>query len=287
MPQFLKKSSQIKIKREHENVLKNAQEKIVNILEDGLGYDDDDEFWNLISDFLCIDERFSEKKGCNFFDNLRYKNPKTAEYRLENLLSPQGNTPVADGNTWLGSYHSISSPGKITLNISALQVFFFSVLREIIIHKKHKINEDDFWFVALLTVYKTYFHELFHHFSDVYGSNRQGKTATPPASRRDQLHWDYEVEETLAVASSRHITGLFGNGSVLCSEFFVISYEYTSRGYKDWKNYPSYSEFRKGIVDYFKIEAKLSHPKYNHLEDMLEHMFVALINNPFAEIVLI
>lgn len=288
MPILLKKSSQIKISAQHQDKISKAVKEIMKPFE-RKPYDSHLEsvFWNDISDFLCIDPNLLNPSGKDFFKNIEEKFPEIKGITIENIFHPEETKEDEDPSSWLGSYHSISSPGKITLNLNTLRVFYFTILQKLIVQNKHKIDHDDFESLAELTVYKTYFHELFHHFSDVYGWNRQGKMMNySPKNRRDQRHWKFESEEALAVAASRHITGMFCSATPLLTDFFDHSYLYTSKGYKDWILYQSYSTFRRGLVEYFDVEPKLKHPSFDYLQDMYEHQFIALINNPYAEIIL-
>jgi len=174
-----------------------------------------------------------------------------------------------DSSSWLGSYHTIQSPGKIKLHKRRIKNFLYGIIKHLQT-KKHKISFQKFELLAKLTVYKTYFHELFHHFSDVH-SIIAGKT-----------HYDYKKEEALAVAAARHISALFCDASVIHEHFFKKAFAYTGKGYKDWTNYPSYVSFKKELVIYFKIDGKLIDADYSSMEDVLESQYLALINNPFA-----
>ena len=282
MKQLLKKSNQIKIHQSHNQDFNIAVKLIMKPMVNNF------DFWDRLREILCIDEELNEKINCSFSDNIFGNNPISRDLSLKGILSPNApNDKFEDSIDWLGSYESISSPGKIRLNITTLQYFFYAILRKLILEKKHKIDFEDFENLANLVIYKTYFHELFHHFSDVYGCNRQGKgTNYSPMGRRNQKHWVYEKEEALAVAASRHITGLFASATPLLTDFFEFSYKYTSVGYKDWTDYQAYPNFRKGIKDYFIVETKLLEPGFDYLDDMFEHQFVSLINNPFAILVL-
>tara|TARA_B110000240_G_C13487303_1_gene448047 strand:- start:52 stop:852 length:801 start_codon:yes stop_codon:yes gene_type:complete len=174
-----------------------------------------------------------------------------------------------DSSSWLGSYHTIQSPGKIKLHRRRIKNFLYGIIKHLQT-KKHKISFQKFELLARLTVYKTYFHELFHHFSDVH-SIIAGKT-----------HYDYKKEEALAVAAARHISALFCDASVIHEHFFKKAFAYRGKGYKDWTNYPSYVSFKKELVIYFKINGKLIDADYSSMEDVLESQYLALINNPFA-----
>lgn len=284
MPILLKKSSQIKISAQHKDKISKAVKEIMKPFERKRSDSHlDSVFWEDLSDFLYIDAYSLTNTGGDFLKNIEEKFPETKGITIEKIFHPEETQEDEDPSSWLGSYHAISSPGKITLNLNTLRVFFFTILQKLIVQNKHKIDHDDFESLAELTVYKTYFHELFHHFSDVYGWNRQGKgTNYSPNNRRDQRHWKFESEEALAVAASRHITGMFCSATPLLTDFFDYSYLYTSKGYKDWINYQSYATFRRGLVDYFEVEPKLKDPSFDYLQDMFEHQFISLINNPYA-----
>lgn len=282
MPRLLKKSSQIKISAEHQKEIKKATEKIMHPFKKS-------DFWTELLDFLFIDKALEKIANEDFLKNIEKECSGTKKITLEEILSPNetNEDEDEDPSSWLGSYHSISSPGEITLNLNTLRVFFFSILQKLIVENKHKIDYKDFALLAKLTIYNTYFHELFHHFSDVYGWNRQGKGSNyNPSKRRDQKHWKFEDEEALAVAASRHITGMFGSATPLLTNFFEHSYLYTSKGYKNWIKYQSYSAFRPGLVEYFEVEPKLKSSSSDYLQDVFEHQFIAIINNPYANIVL-
>ena len=288
---IIKKSSQIKFTRNHVKEI-NSAEKHISEPFSRRRYEED-EFWEDLEGFLCLpakkeenlDITSSNKDYADFRDNLYRVNKATRDIHLEGIFSPgdNGDYLIDDSDDWLGSYSSISSPGLIKLNVNKIQVFFYSILRKLIINKKHKINYEEFSHLARLTVYKTYFHELFHHFSDIYGCNRQGKDKRyAPKHRRDQRHWVFESEEALAVAASRHLTGMFCTGAPLLTDWLDYSYQYTSNGYKEWKKYQSHQSFRKGVVDYFDVSKNLRDSSYDHLEDLFAHQYLSLINNPFA-----
>lgn len=193
-----------------------------------------------------------------------------------------------DPDDWLGSYESISSPGKIKLRVKKLQVFFFRIVRKLIIEKGHKMDAEEFKRIAELSIYKTYYHELFHHFSDVYGTNRQGLLKKQfPLNRRDQSHYKFKTEEALAVAASRHLVGLWMDGSTLDEHWAGFAYQYRSIGYEDWILYQSYDLFMQGIYDYFQMNPKLTYSGKGWdkpLKNMLEYQFLSLLNNPYASL---
>jgi hypothetical protein len=247
MPILLKKSSQIKISAQHQKIISKAVKEIMKPFE----VKPSDQhlesiFWAKLCYILNIETTSLTVTGGDFLENIEKIFPGTKGITITQILNPEQTNEEEDPNSWLGSYHAISSPGTITLNLNTLSVFFFSIIQKLIIINKHYIGHDDFQSLAELTVYKTYFHELFHHFSDVYGLNRQGKgTNYNPHNRRDQRHWKFEIEEALAVAASRHITGMFCSATPLLTHFFDHSYLYTSRGYRDLINYQSYASFRR------------------------------------------
>jgi hypothetical protein len=285
---ILKKSSQIKISAQHQEIISKAVKNIMQPFEKKPKDPYlENVFWENLSGYLNIDTNLLTNTGGDFLENIEKKFPNTKGITIEQIFNPEESNEDEDPSSWLGTYEGISSPGRITLNINTLRVFFFTILQKLIIKNKHKIDHDDFQSLAELTVYKTYFHEIFHHFSDVYGWNRQGKgTNYAPKNRRDQKHWKFEIEEALAVAASRHITGMFCSATPLLTDFFDHSYLYVSKGYKDWINYQSYSTFRRGLVEYFDVEPRLKdpNPKYDYLQDMFEHQFISLINNPYVKI---
>jgi len=288
MPILLKKSSQIKIIDRHQVEISRAVKKIMEPFEKKpSGRYLDSDFWADLCDFLCIDPNSLTNDGCDLLKKIEEKFPETKGITMDEIFNPEETNEDEDPSTWLGSYESISSPGTITLNLNSLRVFFLIILQKLIVQNKHKLDHDDFESLAVLTVYKTYFHELFHHFSDVYGTNRQGKGSNyRPNNRRDQRHYKFESEEALAVAASRHIVGMFGSATPLLTDFFDHSYLYTSKGYKDWINYQSFATFRRGVVDYFEVDPRLEDSSADYLQDMFEHQFIALINNPYAKIYL-
>jgi len=282
MAQLLTQKKQIKIKGKVKNKLSKLEkdlllpfikeaEKIVSKKAGSIGTLSKGEYSEEIP--TAIENVIKKKLGDTPYEKI-----------IDDTLNPKKEGEDED-TEWLGSYGGIKSPGTIKFHENNLRKFLYAMLGYLKTDKKHKISLNQLKLLIKLIVYKTYFHEIFHHFSDIYGIISSG---SPIPSRKKQKHYCYLKEEALAVAASRNVNGLFAiDGSVLIEHFFTRAYKYNSPGYKDWGEYQSYESFREGVKKYFNVDARLQHPDFDYLEDLFEHQYVSLINNPYANIIVV
>ena len=281
MAQFLTQKSQIKIKGKVKNKLSKLQKDLLLpfIVEaKRIVFNK-----NSGSNGTLSKEEYSEEIPTaieNVIKNILEEIPY--EEIINDTLNPKEGGEEEEDTGWLGSYGGISSPGSIRFHQNNLRKFLSAMLCYLTTNKKHNISLDQLVLLIQLIVYKTYFHEIFHHFSDIYGIISAGPVFP---SRKTQKHYIFKTEEALAVAASRNVNGLFAiDGSVLIEHFFARAYQYTSLGYRDWTDFQSYKSFREGVKNYFKVHVKLQDPNFDYLEDLFEHQYVSLINNPYADI---
>jgi len=280
MAQFLTQKSQIKIKGKVKNKLSKLQRDLLLPFIDEAKRIASSK--NSGSHGTLSKEEYSEEIP-TAIENVIKNTLEDIPYEkiINDTLNPK-EVGEEEDTGWLGSYGGISSPGPIKFHKNNLRKFLCAMLCYLTMGKKHNISLDQLVLLIQLIVYKTYFHEIFHHFSDIYGIISAGPKVP---SRKNQKHYNFKVEEALAVAASRNVNGLFAiDGSVLIEHFFARAYKYTSPGYRDWTDYQSYKSFREGVKNYFNVHAKLQDPNFDYLEDLFEHQYVSLINNPYADI---
>ncbi len=149
----------------------------------------------------------------------------------------------------LGLYKPMRSPGTVLLFGDNLELFFWSLIREIS-RTLDSITHSDLSAVNEIVVNKTYYHELFHYDCDVFRHLFGGK--------RDPLK-----EEALAVARSRWLieqdrgnrntTSGRMNG-VVYGKLMDLAFKYQSAGYNKWHLYASEQAFRSGLLDLYNSQ---------------------------------
>jgi hypothetical protein len=143
----------------------------------------------------------------------------------------------------LGSYTFMRSPGLITLYGDNLVSFFWRVALEIdreIPNIRWQLN--DFEMLSEWVIDKTLWHERFHHSMDVLRHLFNVNT------------YHRLSEEALAVAYSYNYMSDKGCPNVkqctIFGKFMSLAYQYTSPGYKDWKQFEDKKALELGICDY-------------------------------------
>jgi len=146
----------------------------------------------------------------------------------------------------LGIYYPMKSPGQVVLFDRNLQLFYRSLLREVL-RRVPSISKFDMETAVRLVILKTYYHECFHFDCDLL-RRLFGKT-----------HRDRYMEEALAVAWSRmqvakdrnQWNNPIGRMNALVYNLFVrLAYQYRSPGYCDWPNYADDVRFKAGLRDF-------------------------------------
>lgn len=143
----------------------------------------------------------------------------------------------------LGCYIPMSSPGKIKLFLDELQFFFENYICEMI-RRGYNITYSDYKKMAEITIRKTFYHEYFHHYSDIhrvlYSFNKNSI-----------------LEEALAVAWSRMKVNDFCRTELkiyspdpIYETYLRKIYNYGSRGYRDWKQYIMNDDFCRAVCKY-------------------------------------
>ena len=143
----------------------------------------------------------------------------------------------------LGTYTPMSSPGIITLHVRELTSFYWKHVARLYQKFPH-MEWIDLQQMAHVVVFKTYFHEQFHHLADVCRHLFHGK-------------YDKDVEEALAVAYSYYKMMLYfeSNKKIKITELLYANlveqiYKYHSPGYRDWVNYQRREMLFEGMVQY-------------------------------------
>ena len=146
----------------------------------------------------------------------------------------------------LGLYKPMRSPGTVLLFGDNIELFFWSLIREIS-RTVTFITPSDLAAANEVVVSKTYYHELFHYDCDVLRHMF--------GSRRDPLN-----EEALAVARARYLieqernkwaTKIGRMNGVVYGKLMDIAFDYRSAGYRDWRLYASEQSFRTGLMNMF------------------------------------
>lgn len=170
-------------------------------------------------------------------------NPKNGELKHSGELTtgnPRGNLPPL----LLGLYRPMRSPGTVLLFCDNLELFFWSLIREISLTVTF-ITPADLSAANEIVVSKTYYHELFHYDCDVF---RQLF-----GNGRDPLK-----EEALAVARARYLieqergkwaTKIGRMNGVVYGKLMDLAFDYHSAGYRDWRQYASEQAFRSGLME--------------------------------------
>jgi hypothetical protein len=149
----------------------------------------------------------------------------------------------------LGRYYPMSSPGQVVLYRKNLQIFYRSLIREVL-RRVPSIDKADLERIARLVVLKTYYHELFHFDCNLL---RRLFCGAP----------NLLVEEALAVAWSRHRIALDRKvwqcptgrmNGVVYGWVMKLAFAYRSAGYCDWPLYADESRFKVGLCDYIHPE---------------------------------
>ena len=184
----------------------------------------------------------------------------------------------------LGTYRRISSPGVIELRQDALGRFALSLAVKLQ-QEGFSITRDDFFNIHAIIVAKTFFHELFHHLSDVTYQMR----FTSGNSRKHPLdHFSSAEEEALAVAVSRWHIGQKVNATTLIERLLYLAYDYKLNGYKDWTNFKGDITLWDGIINYFQYENRLlknwDGSPNDSMHKLVQSSWNQLCSQPFAEV---
>ena len=186
----------------------------------------------------------------------------------------------------LGTYRRISSPGVIELRQGALGRFSLSLAVKLQ-REGFSMTLDDFFNIHAIIVAKTFFHELFHHLSDLTYRMRftSGNSGNDPLD-----HFVSLEEEALAVAVSRWHIGQKVNATTLIESLLYLAYDYKLKGYKDWINFKGDITLWEGVIDYFKYEDRLLKNRDGSTNDSMHKLVQSswnqLCNQPFAEVII-
>lgn len=176
-----------------------------------------------------------------------------------------------DRSNTLGTYRRMNSPGLITIHIDNMQIFFWSIICELSCKNRYTFTREKIEELARLCILKTLYHELFHHFTDVQ------------AYITRMFHYDYFMEEALAVACSRHMVGFEAqNNTPFVSDFLNLAYSFTSPGYRDWVDYKSDEQFLLTLSEYIGITDPLIQMG-QEITPITESLLYAVFENPNTE----
>lgn len=175
---------------------------------------------------------------------------------------------VSDSPSWLGTYRRMRSPGVVTLHVNNITNFAWYITRELLI-REHEITTEVFDQIAYNVTYKTIYHELFHHYTDFTRIFTNGRS-----------HYDFYIEEALAVAFSRIYLGIENNNLPLYTDLFTIAYDYQGVGYRDWKDYQSEPLFMRKLIEYSAYPDILATSEKKNLFKICQANLEAIVNYP-------
>lgn len=172
---------------------------------------------------------------------------------LEALLSPEPDVEtereIREDSDVLGIYTRMRSPGIVALRSRAIRNFFWRIIGALRQQPFGAfITVPDLERIATMIAKKTYYHEIFHFNSDVFGM-LFGSI------------YDPYPEEAFAVAYARLMiqrdrssanTQIGRINAVLYNKAIELSFQYRSEGYRDWVLYSDEVRFKNGLVDYIK-----------------------------------
>jgi hypothetical protein len=158
-------------------------------------------------------------------------------------LHPSRGHFIESNEDLLGVYMRMQSPGKIILYLEKLTIFLLQNMLYLS-RQGHSVRVGHVKQMANIVVNKTYFHEQFHHLSDVSGYMFNSV-------------YDKDTEEALACAFSYHkMLGHIKKSKEIDSDEPIIKnlidaiYVYYGKGYRDWVNYSNESKLRGGLDAY-------------------------------------
>ena len=171
----------------------------------------------------------------------------------------------------LGTYRRMQSPGVLTIHVDNMQIFFWSIIFELSCKNRYTFTREKIEELARLCILKTLYHELFHHFTDVQSYITR------------MFHYDYFMEEALAVACSRHMVGFEAqNNTPFVSDFLNLAYSYSLPGYRDWVDYKSDEQFLLTLSEYIGITNPLVQMG-QEITPITESLLYAVFENPNTE----
>jgi len=194
-------------------------------------------------------------------------------FNVNNIFDPNMVNERFDGDSpnWLGSYRRMRSPGIITFYSKNLTGFYWFVIRELV-SRNHVISAEMLKDIAKRVINKTLYHELFHHFTDFNRNYTDGRS-----------HYNYLIEEALAVAFSRIYLGKEHYSSSLSTSFFEIAYRYTGLGYQDWVHYQNDSDFIEKLIEYADFPGVLSTANSRNVHEICRKFLESVVENPNVE----
>ena len=192
--------------------------------------------------------------------------------RIANSRTRKGIPNIFDsGKMTLGSYKRMASPGIIRLNIDNIQISFWTKVFKLICKKNYSFTREKIEELAKLAIYKTLFHELFHHFIDVQ------------SYLSENYRYDFETDEALAVAFSRIQIGYETKNHSYISDYLDLAYSYTLDGYKDWVKYKGEEQFIHELIKYIAIDRDLI-TLGQEITPIVEGLLYSVIENSNAEV---
>ncbi len=171
------------------------------------------------------------------------------------ILSKSPSTDVGcevDSSNLLGSYRPLSSPGVVTLYFDNLQIFYWSVVREMDRRQPgFSYFKQDLEFLASFIVAKTWHHELFHHSIEVLRQLVRGVKFDP---EEEALAVAYARQSLRAAKWSSQIARM---GKVMFNLAMEIAFDGYPAPYSNWTKYDSPERLNKGIVDLLKPSGRI------------------------------
>ncbi|SDB43454.1 hypothetical protein SAMN05660653_02104 [Desulfonatronum thiosulfatophilum] len=153
------------------------------------------------------------------------------------------------GEEYLGRYLPMQSPGTIELYGSQLSKFFWFIVGQLQ-STGHSFWKSDLEGLAHLTVYKTWFHEHFHLFSDIQSHLIQSSSGSRSRILEEALATAYSYRQIMR-ERGKWQTVIGRIHASIFSPFLRIAVDYRSPGYRDWSRYDDDVSFTNGLVIHF------------------------------------
>lgn len=151
-----------------------------------------------------------------------------------------------EGEEYLGRYFPMSSPGTIELHGPRLRGCFWFIVDRL---QKvgHSFWKSDLEGLAHLMVFKTWWHEHFHLFSDIQSHLLQSASGARTHNLEESLATAFSYRQIMR-ERSKWQTVIGRIHASIFKPFLRIAFEYRSPGYRDWPLYDDDVRFTDGLV---------------------------------------
>lgn len=180
----------------------------------------------------------------------------------EGIKSRGHDSPISDdprsSSDWLGRYHDMNSPGKITLHRDKLARSFWTCIFEL--ELKHDTKDPAIRRILCQSmVHMVLAHERFHHFCDVTGRITGCRGGVDNDYKKD-----WKIEEALATAwewqqVQRSLESAHTLPKSLREDWIDWWFgSITAAGYEDWRKYSHFCFFKEGLTKYLDKDDTIS-----------------------------